>query len=92
MYPSSRGQEACQIAAAMSLEPSDWLFPPTYRDSMALAARGGVDPVQILSMLAGDWHCGYDPVALRSAPQCTPLATQLLHAAGGGLRGSLDGA
>lgn len=64
----------------MSLEPSDWLFP-TYRDSMALAARG-VDPVQILSMLAGDWHCGYDPVALRSAPQCTPLATQLLHAAG----------
>ncbi|MCX6475366.1 thiamine pyrophosphate-dependent enzyme, partial [Rhodococcus sp. (in: high G+C Gram-positive bacteria)] len=80
VYPSSRGQEACQIAAAMSLEPSDWLFP-TYRDSMALAARG-VDPVQILSMLAGDWHCGYDPVALRSAPQCTPLATQLLHAAG----------
>src|SRR3546814_15194874 len=48
---------------------------------MALAARG-VDPVQILGMLAGDWHCGYDPVALRSAPQCTPLATQLLHAAG----------
>ncbi|XGU18531.1 thiamine pyrophosphate-dependent enzyme [Rhodococcus sp. 3Y1] len=67
VYPSSRGQEACQIAAAMSLEPSDWLFP-TYRDSMALAARG-VDPVQILSMLAGDWHCGYDPVALRSAPR-----------------------
>ncbi|MBS4100031.1 thiamine pyrophosphate-dependent enzyme, partial [Tsukamurella paurometabola] len=32
--------------------------------------------------LAGDWHCGYDPAALRTAPQCTPLATQLLHAAG----------
>nr|AIU93601.1 hypothetical protein LRS1606.167 [Rhodococcus sp. NS1] len=80
VYPSSRGQEACQIAAAMSLQSSDWMFP-TYRDSVALTARG-VNPVQILSMLAGDWHCGYDSAAHRSAPQCTPLATQLLHAAG----------
>ncbi|MGY0499329.1 pyruvate dehydrogenase (acetyl-transferring) E1 component subunit alpha [Nocardia sp. FBN12] len=80
VYPSSRGQEACQVAAAMSMQPSDWMFP-TYRDSVALATRG-VKPVQILSMLAGDWHCGYDPAAHRSAPQCTPLATQLLHAAG----------
>jgi pyruvate dehydrogenase E1 component alpha subunit len=80
VYPSSRGQEACQIAAAMSLRPTDWMFP-TYRDSVALAARG-IAPVEILSMLAGDWHCGYDPAAHRSAPQCTPLATQLLHATG----------
>ncbi|MFD8249598.1 MULTISPECIES: pyruvate dehydrogenase (acetyl-transferring) E1 component subunit alpha [Nocardia] len=80
VYPSSRGQEACQIAAAMSLQPSDWMFP-TYRDSVALAARG-IDPVEILSMFAGDWHCGYDPATHRTAPQCTPLATQLLHAAG----------
>ncbi|MFC9761768.1 pyruvate dehydrogenase (acetyl-transferring) E1 component subunit alpha [Rhodococcus jostii] len=80
VYPSSRGQEACQIAAAMSLQPGDWMFP-TYRDSVALAARG-IDPVEILSMLAGNWHCGYDPAAHRSAPQCTPLATQLLHATG----------
>ncbi|MDF3308009.1 pyruvate dehydrogenase (acetyl-transferring) E1 component subunit alpha [Rhodococcus sp. T2V] len=80
VYPSSRGQEACQIAAAMSLRPTDWMFP-TYRDSVALAARG-IDPVEILSMLAGDWHCGYDPARHRSAPQCTPLATQLLHATG----------
>ncbi|WP_016881916.1 MULTISPECIES: pyruvate dehydrogenase (acetyl-transferring) E1 component subunit alpha [unclassified Rhodococcus (in: high G+C Gram-positive bacteria)] len=80
VYPSSRGQEACQIAAVMSLQPGDWMFP-TYRDSVALAARG-IDPVEILSMLAGNWHCGYDPAAHRSAPQCTPLATQLLHATG----------
>ncbi|PBC50038.1 pyruvate dehydrogenase (acetyl-transferring) E1 component subunit alpha [Rhodococcus sp. ACS1] len=80
VYPSSRGQEACQIAAAMSLRPTDWMFP-TYRDSVALAARG-IEPVEILSMLAGDWHCGYDPARHRSAPQCTPLATQLLHATG----------
>ncbi|MBU3062288.1 pyruvate dehydrogenase (acetyl-transferring) E1 component subunit alpha [Nocardia sp. NEAU-G5] len=80
VYPSSRGQEACQIAAALCLRSSDWLFP-TYRDAVALTARG-VDPVEVLTLLAGDWHCGYDPVATRCAPQCTPLATQLLHAAG----------
>lgn len=80
VYPSARGQEACQIAAAMCLHAEDWLFP-TYRDSMALAARG-IDPVEILGMLAGDWHCCYDPARHRTAPQCTPLATHLLHAAG----------
>lgn len=79
-FPSSRGQEACQIAAAMSLRPTDWLFP-TYRDSVAVAARG-VKPAEVLASNAGDWHCGYDPTAHRTAPQCTPLATQLLHAAG----------
>lgn len=80
VYPSSRGQEACQIAAAMCLHAEDWLFP-TYRDSMALAARR-IDPVDILRTLAGDWHCGFDPAQHHTAPQCTPLATQLLHAAG----------
>lgn len=80
VYPSSRGQEACQIAAALALREEDWLFP-TYRDSMALVARG-VDPVEVLTLLRGDWHCGYDTAVTRVAPQCTPLATQVLHAAG----------
>ncbi|OCB28932.1 pyruvate dehydrogenase (acetyl-transferring) E1 component subunit alpha [Mycobacterium malmoense] len=80
VYPSSRGQEACQIAAAMCLHAQDWLFP-TYRDSMALTARG-IDPVEVLGMLAGDWHCCFDAERHHTAPQCTPLATQLLHAAG----------
>jgi 2-oxoisovalerate dehydrogenase E1 component alpha subunit len=80
VYPSSRGQEACQVAAAAVLDPQDWLFP-TYRDAAAIVARG-VDPVEVLTMLRGDWHCGYDPLAHRVAPQATPLATQLLHAVG----------
>ena len=42
-YPSSLGQEACQVAAALALEPADWLFP-TYRDSVAVMSRG-IDPV-----------------------------------------------
>ncbi|MFE9462526.1 pyruvate dehydrogenase (acetyl-transferring) E1 component subunit alpha [Streptomyces virginiae] len=80
VYPSSRGQEACQIAAVLALRPDDWLFP-TYRDSVALVARG-IDPLEVLTLLRGDWHCGYDPAATRVAPQCTPLATQVLHATG----------
>jgi pyruvate dehydrogenase E1 component alpha subunit len=48
---------------------------------MALVSRG-IDPVEVLTLLRGDWHCGYDPVARHTAPQCTPLATQTVHAAG----------
>ncbi|MBM7074781.1 pyruvate dehydrogenase (acetyl-transferring) E1 component subunit alpha [Micromonospora humida] len=80
VYPSSRGQEACQVGAVLALRDDDWVFP-TYRESMALTARG-IDPVEVLTLLRGDWHCGYDPTVVRTAPQCTPLATQCVHAAG----------
>ncbi|WP_022925736.1 pyruvate dehydrogenase (acetyl-transferring) E1 component subunit alpha [Serinicoccus marinus] len=80
VYPSSRGQDACQVAPVLALGEQDWLFP-TYRDSMALVTHG-IDPVEVLTLLRGDWHCGYDPQATRTAPQCTPLATQAVHAAG----------
>ncbi|BCJ69990.1 pyruvate dehydrogenase (acetyl-transferring) E1 component subunit alpha [Polymorphospora rubra] len=80
VYPSSRGQEACQVGAVLALRPTDWMFP-TYRESMALVSRD-IDPVEVLTLLRGDWHCGYDPAAHRTAPQCTPLATQTVHAAG----------
>ena len=80
VYPSSHGQEACQIGGVLALRDTDWLFP-TYRDSMALISRD-IDPVEALTLLRGNWHCGYDPHAHRTAPQCTPLATQSLHAVG----------
>ncbi|MUN42121.1 pyruvate dehydrogenase (acetyl-transferring) E1 component subunit alpha [Actinomadura litoris] len=80
VYPSSHGQEACQIGAVLALNEDDWLFP-TYRESMALVARG-IDPVEVLALLRGNAHCGYDPERHHTAPQCTPLATQSVHAAG----------
>jgi len=80
VYPSSHGQEACQVGGVLALRDTDWMFP-TYRESMALIARG-IDPVESLTLLRGDWHCGYDPNATRTAPQCTPLSTQSLHAVG----------
>ena len=80
VYPSARGQEACQIGAVTAMAERDWLFP-TYRDSIALVSRG-INPVEVLTLLRGDWHCGYDPYLHRTAPQCTPLATNTLHAVG----------
>ena len=80
VYPSSHGQEACQIAATMVLREGDWLFP-TYRDCVSIMSRG-VDPIETLTLLRGDWHSGYDPYARNVAPQSTPLATQLPHAVG----------
>jgi 2-oxoisovalerate dehydrogenase E1 component alpha subunit len=80
VYPAARGQEACQIGSMLALSEDDWAFP-TYRDSMALVTRG-LDPVEVLTSPHGAAHCGYDPRASRTAPQCTPLATQLIHAVG----------
>jgi 2-oxoisovalerate dehydrogenase E1 component alpha subunit len=80
VHPSSLGQEACQVGAALALREADWLFP-TYRDCVALVSRG-IDPVEALTLLRGDSHCGYDPVRHRTAPQCTPLATHAAHATG----------
>jgi pyruvate dehydrogenase E1 component alpha subunit len=80
VYPSSRGQDACQVGSVLALRGQDWLFP-TYRDSVAVLTRG-VPAQETLTLLRGDWHCGYDPYEYRVAPQCTPLATSALHAVG----------
>ncbi|MFD7903248.1 pyruvate dehydrogenase (acetyl-transferring) E1 component subunit alpha [Kitasatospora sp. NPDC059722] len=80
VYPASAGQEACQIAAALALGEQDWLFP-SYRDTLAVVSRG-VDPLEALTLLRGNAHTGYDPRATRTAPLCTPLATQAPHAVG----------
>lgn len=89
VYPSSNGQEACQVGSVLALRSSDWLFP-TYRECVALVTRG-VDPVDALCLLRGAWHSGYDPYAHNAAPQCTPLATQTLHAVGFAYAGARRG-
>ncbi|HEY4613880.1 MAG TPA: thiamine pyrophosphate-dependent enzyme [Citricoccus sp.] len=80
VYPSSHGQEACQVAAAACLEDGDWLFP-TYRDTVAVISRG-VDPVEAMTIFRGDWHGGFDSQKHHVGIQSTPLTTQLLHAVG----------
>jgi len=89
VYPSCRGQEACEVAAVHALAEQDWMLP-TYRDSAALVLRG-IPAVEALTLLRGSWHCGYDPKQWRTMPQCTPLATQGPHAVGLGLAAKLAG-
>ncbi|WP_111720662.1 pyruvate dehydrogenase (acetyl-transferring) E1 component subunit alpha [Homoserinimonas sp. OAct 916] len=89
VYPSSHGQEACQLASVLALGDEDWLFP-TYRDTIAVMARG-VDLLETMVLLRGTWHSGYDPTKYRVAPQATPLATQLLHAVGVAHAATLQG-
>src|SRR5699024_6582911 len=80
VYPSSHGQEASEVAAALCLSPTDWLFP-TYRDTVAVLARG-VEPMQVMTGVRVDWHQDYDPHDHNTSIQSTPLTTPLLHAVG----------
>jgi 2-oxoisovalerate dehydrogenase E1 component alpha subunit len=80
VYPSSHGQEAAQVGAVSVLEAQDWMFP-TYRDTVAIVARG-VPPQDAMPLFKGTWHAGWDPMEHRVMPHCTPIATQCLHAAG----------
>lgn len=80
VYPSSHGQEACQVAVAATLTERDWLFP-TYRDTVAVVSRG-VPVDQVMLGFRGDWHQGYDPHKHNTSVLSTPLTTQLLHAVG----------
>ena len=80
VYPSSEGQEACQVGTVLALRRTDWVFP-TYRDTVAVLTRG-VAPAEALGLLRGTRHCGYDPTAHAVAPQTTPLATHAVHAVG----------
>jgi pyruvate dehydrogenase E1 component alpha subunit len=73
----------------LALRDQDWLFP-TYRDCVAILTRG-VHPGETLTLLRGDWHCGYDPYLHLVAPQCTPLATHALHAVGLAYAATLKG-
>ncbi|MCM3577118.1 thiamine pyrophosphate-dependent enzyme [Micrococcus luteus] len=80
VYPSSHGQEASEVAAAVCLGEDDWLFP-TYRDTVAVIARG-VPPLEVMVAYQGTWHQGYDPQRHHVSIQSTPLTTQMLHAVG----------
>ena len=80
VYPSSHGQEASEVAAAVCLRKDDWLFP-TYRDTVAVMSRG-VPATEVMVAYQGTWHQGYDPQEYKVSVQSTPLTTQLLHAVG----------
>ncbi len=89
VYPPLLGQEAAQVGSAFALDPDDWVFPG-FRD-MGPALVRGIDLAEYLDFDRTIWHGGsYDPVAHRFAPQCVPVASQILHAVGYAIGTKLD--
>ena len=79
-YASCLGQEAIATGAALAMQAED-AFAPYYRDQAAQLLRG-VRMSEILRYWGGD-EAGNDFAHARhDLPNCVPIATQLVHAAG----------
>jgi pyruvate dehydrogenase E1 component alpha subunit len=79
-YPSSRGQEATQVASAYALEESDWLFP-AFREAGAYITRGWPLEMQY-QYWAGDERGSKLPESSRIFTISIPVGTQIPHAVG----------
>ncbi|OAA23865.1 pyruvate dehydrogenase E1 component alpha subunit [Frankia sp. EI5c] len=83
-----RGQEAAQVGSAAAARSGDFLFP-SYREH-AVAWYRGIPPVDVLRLLRGVTHGGWDPERYRVANYVLVLASQTLHAVGYGLGVRMD--
>ena len=79
-YPSSRGQEATQVASAYALEATDWLFP-AFREAGAYITRGWPMEMQY-QYWAGDERGSKLPENSRIFTISIPVGTQVPHAVG----------
>ena len=59
LWPPSRGQEAAQVGSAHAARRQDTIFP-SYREHVVTRIRG-VDPVDIIKLMRGVSHGGWDP-------------------------------
>ncbi len=83
LWPPSRGQEAAQVGSARAARPQDTLFP-SYREHVVARIRG-VDPVDILRVMRGVSHGGWDPTDPKNGnvrPYTLVLGSQTVHATG----------
>ncbi|WP_462188658.1 thiamine pyrophosphate-dependent enzyme [Frankia sp. CcWB2] len=85
-----RGQEAAQVGSAAASRPRDYLFP-SYREH-AVAWHRGVPAVEVIRLLRGVSHDGWDTHRHNMANYTIVLAAQTLHAVGFGMGVLLDGA
>lgn len=86
LWPPSRGQEAAQVGSAWAARPQDTIFP-SYREHVVTRIRG-VDPVDIIKLMRGVSHGGWDPTDPKNGNTrlyTLVLGSQTLHAAGFGM-------
>ncbi|WP_409047660.1 thiamine pyrophosphate-dependent dehydrogenase E1 component subunit alpha [Microbacterium sp. HA-8] len=92
LWPPSFGQEAAQVGSAHAARPQDHLFP-SYREHVVCMIRG-VDPVDIVRLMKGLTHGGWDPTDPANGNThiyTLVLGSQTLHAAGFGMGLAFDG-
>lgn len=92
LWPPSRGQEAAQVGSARAARAQDTLFP-SYREHAVTRIRG-VDPVDIIKLMRGVSHGGWDPTDPKNGNTrlyTLVLGSQVLHAAGYAMGLNFDG-
>ena len=83
LWPPSFGQEAAQVGSARAARAQDHVFP-SYREHVVARIRG-VDPVDIIRLMRGLTHGGWDPTDPRNGNThiyTLVLGAQTLHATG----------
>lgn len=92
LWPPSLGQEAAQVGSARATRPQDHVFP-SYREHVVTRIRG-VDPVDIIRVMRGHTHGGWDPTDPKNGNThiyTLVLGSQTLHAAGFAMGQAFDG-
>lgn len=84
------GQEACQVGSGLASRPQDTIFP-AYREHSVARLRG-VSMLQIIRMLRGITHGGWDPETHNNFRLYTlVIGSHTLHATGYAMGIALDG-
>ncbi|WP_243075888.1 thiamine pyrophosphate-dependent dehydrogenase E1 component subunit alpha [Microbacterium sp. SS28] len=92
LWPPSLGQEAAQVGSARAARAQDHIFP-SYREHVVARIRG-VDPLDIIRVMRGLTHGGWDPTDPRNGNThiyTLVLGSQTLHATGVGMGLVFDG-
>lgn len=92
LWPPSRGQEAAQVGSARATRTQDTVFP-SYREHAVTRIRG-VDPLDIIKVMRGVSHGGWDPTDPANGNTrlyTLVLGSQTLHATGFSMGLNFDG-
>lgn len=92
LWPPSLGQEAAQVGSVRAARTQDHVFP-SYREHVVCTTRG-VDPVDIIRLMRGMTHGGWDPSDPKNGNTrlyTLVLGAQTLHATGFGMGLVFDG-
>lgn len=92
LWPPSRGQEAAQVGSGRAARAQDTIFP-SYREHAVTRIRG-VDPLDIIKLMRGVSHGGWDPTDPKNGNTrlyTLVLGSQVLHATGYAMGLAFDG-